>query len=107
MKERSTPDLVRDLATAIEILKGSLLSRVDEYDHPVREALLRFVAPLHSISLYVQAKAELKTVFTHYFCFLRAAKPIQTSIPSKIWLTGITPISIKGMSGPNFYRGDV
>jgi hypothetical protein len=96
--EQGTPDLVSNLATAIKALKGSLLILVDEYDQPVREALLRF-APSHSSGLYAQAKTELKTVFKHYFSFFRAVKPILRLIKSKIWLTGITPISIREMSG--------
>eukprot|EP00978_Attheya_sp_CCMP212_P036218 scaffold162707_cov45-Attheya_sp.AAC.2 len=98
LHQQTTPNLVRNLAAAIQSLKGSLLILVDEYDQPVREALLRF-APSHSSGLYAQTKAELKTVFQHYFSFFRAIKPILNSIESKMWLTGITPISISEMSG--------
>jgi hypothetical protein len=64
IKEQTAPDLVLNLAATIKALKGSLLILVDEYDQPVREALLRF-APSHSSVIYTQAKRELKTVFKH------------------------------------------
>jgi hypothetical protein len=67
--------MIQNLAHAIGILKESLLILVDEYDQPVREALLQF-APRHCRSLYEEAKRELKTVFTHYVSFFRAVKPV-------------------------------
>lgn len=98
--KQSTPDLVRNLASAVGLENGSLLILVDEYDQPVREALLRFV-PLHSDGLYDEAKKDLKTVFDNYFSFFRAVKPILTGTDTrvKMWLTGITPISIREMTG--------
>jgi hypothetical protein len=50
IKDQTTSNLIRNLASAIGILKVSLLILVDEYDQPVREALLRF-APRHSRGL--------------------------------------------------------
>jgi hypothetical protein len=99
LSDLSTMIMITTLAGAVRSLKGSLLILVDEYDQPVREALLKFL-PSHSDGLYAIVKDQMKAVFLNYFNFFSAVKPIvQDGRNGKIWMTGITPVSIEVMSG--------
>mmetsp|Transcript_6783 Transcript_6783/g.18959 ORF Transcript_6783/g.18959 Transcript_6783/m.18959 type:complete len:637 (-) Transcript_6783:946-2856(-) len=101
IKDQSIGLMIESLGNAIQFEKGRLLILVDEYDQPVREGLLRLI-PFHGKQLYESAEHQIKSSFQNYFSFFRAVKVLLEIVsPSKIWLTGITPIGIKEMSGLN------
>jgi hypothetical protein len=87
------------LALAIAALNGHLLILIDEYDHPVHEALLRFL-PQHGGDTYQSANVQLKSLFPNYFGFFTAVKTfLEVVRDSKNWMMGITPIGISEVTG--------
>jgi hypothetical protein len=93
--------LMSTLSNAVLRVNGRLLILVDEYDQPFREGLLRLI-PEHGDKLYESVRAEIKKAFCNYFAFFGAVKDILEELScAKIWLTGITPIGIREMSGLN------
>eukprot|EP00980_Cylindrotheca_fusiformis_P022424 scaffold9290_cov107-Cylindrotheca_fusiformis.AAC.2 len=101
IKDQSMGEVIATLGNAIQLEKGRLLILVDEYDQPVREGLLQLI-PFHGKQLYESAKHQIKSCFQNYFSFFRAVKVLLEHVSNaKVWLTGITPIRIKEMSGLN------
>ena len=101
IKDQSIANVIRTLGTAVQQDKGRLLILVDEYDQPVREGLLHLI-PLHGERLYGRVQQQIKSCFSEYFAFFRSVKVLLEEVShAKIWLTGITPIGIREMSGLN------
>ena len=101
IKDQSVANVIRTLGTAVQQDKGRLLILVDEYDQPVREGLLQLI-PLHGERLYERIQQQIKPCFSEYFAFFRSVKVLLEEVShAKIWLTGITPIGIREMSGLN------
>ena len=55
-------------------------------------------------SVYETVKAAITTIYANYFAFFNAVKVAVETSQTKIWLTGVTPIGIKKMSGLNVAR---
>ncbi|CAB9507009.1 unknown protein [Seminavis robusta] len=101
IKDESIANVIRTLGTAVQQDKGCLLILVYEYDQPVCEDLLQLI-PLHGERLYERIQQQIKLCFSEYFAFFRSVKVLLEEVShAKIWLTGITPIGIREMSGLN------
>ena len=55
-------------------------------------------------SVYETVKAAITTIYANYFAFFNPVKVAVETSQTKIWLTGVTPIGIKKMSGLNVAR---
>ena len=101
IKDQPMGVMIAALGNAMQLEKGRLLILVDECDQPVREGLLQLI-PFHGKQLYESAKHQIKSCFQNYFSFFRAVKVLLELVSNaKTWLTGMTPICIKEMSGLN------
>ena len=89
------------LTTAVRHVGGRLLFLVDEYDLPIRNAVLQFL-PQRSQIQYTEIRDTMRRVFSNYFSFFRSCKATLDVHPhAKLFLTGVTPIGIREMSGLN------